>query len=81
MLLKTNGENLSDYGLLAMLMKTNWLYLLSRDVDEKAGGYSFSIRRLGPRGLQDATPAGGFGSGHFPQVNTYGGVAAGYCAL
>ena len=36
MSLENNGEKLSDEGLLAMLMKTNWLYLLSRDVDEKA---------------------------------------------
>ena len=37
MLLKTNGENLSVYGLLAMFMKINRLYLLSRDVDENEG--------------------------------------------
>jgi len=37
MLLKTNGENLSVYGLLAMFMKINRLYLLSRDVGENEG--------------------------------------------
>ena len=37
MLLKTNGGKMSVYGLLAMLMKTNWLHLLSRDVDGNEG--------------------------------------------
>jgi hypothetical protein len=78
MLLKTNGENLSVYRLLAMLMKTNWLYLLSRDVDEKAGGYTFSIRRLGCRGLRDATTGVASGSGHFTLRYRLSDLALGY---
>jgi hypothetical protein len=35
MLLKTNVEKMSDFDLLAMLMKTNNIQVLSRDVDEK----------------------------------------------
>jgi hypothetical protein len=35
MLLKTNVEKMSVIGSLAILMKTNQLYLVSRDVDEK----------------------------------------------
>ena len=37
MLLKTHVEKMSDYRLLAMLMKTNELKPLSRDVDENKG--------------------------------------------
>ena len=37
MLLKTNGEKMSVYRPLAMLMKKNELKSLSRDVDEKKG--------------------------------------------
>jgi len=39
MLLKTNGEKMSIYRPLAMLMKTNRLKLLSGDVDEKKWSY------------------------------------------
>jgi len=37
MLLKTNGEKMSLFPSLAMLMKINDLYAVSRDVDEKTG--------------------------------------------
>jgi hypothetical protein len=39
MLLKTNGEKMSETGLFAMLMKINELKLISRDIDEKKGSY------------------------------------------
>jgi hypothetical protein len=39
MLLKTNGEKMSEYRPLAMLMKTHELKSLSGDVDEKTGSY------------------------------------------
>jgi hypothetical protein len=39
MLLKTHGEGMSVYRLLAILMKTNELKSISGDVDEKKGGY------------------------------------------
>ena len=38
MLLKTNGEKMSIFRSLAMLMKTSRLKSLSRDVDEKKVG-------------------------------------------
>ena len=37
MLLKTNGEKMSVYRPLAILMKTNELKPVSRDVNEKKG--------------------------------------------
>ena len=37
MLLKTNGEKMSFYGSLAMLMKINQLKSFSRDIDETKG--------------------------------------------
>ena len=37
MLLKINGGKMSDFWPLAMLMKTNDLFSLSRDIDEKKG--------------------------------------------
>ena len=39
MLLKTHREKMSVYRPLAILMKTNELKSISRDVDEKIGGY------------------------------------------
>jgi hypothetical protein len=39
MLLKTNGEKMSENRPLAMLMKTNGLKSLSGDVDENKGCY------------------------------------------
>ena|SRR5208283_2328588 len=39
MLLKTNGEKMSLFLSLAMLMKVNDLYAVSRDVDDTIGGY------------------------------------------
>jgi len=41
MLLKTNGEKMSVFRSLAMLMKNNDLKLSSRDVDEKKRSYKF----------------------------------------
>jgi hypothetical protein len=38
MLLKTNGGKMSDNRSLAMLMKTNELKVVSRDVDENKSG-------------------------------------------
>jgi hypothetical protein len=43
MLLKTNGENMSDNRSLAMLMKPNALKSLSGDVDEKKGDGSYEL--------------------------------------
>jgi len=40
MLMKTNGEKMSEYRSLAMLMKTGKLFYVSRDVDEKIVGYA-----------------------------------------
>jgi len=40
MLLKTNGEKMSDNRSLAMLMKTMELLYVSRDVHEKRAGYA-----------------------------------------
>jgi hypothetical protein len=37
MLLKTNVEKMSVFRSLAILMKTNSLHVVSRDVDEKKG--------------------------------------------
>jgi hypothetical protein len=39
MLLKTNGGKMSDFCSLAMLMKTNDLKVVSRDVDDNKGSY------------------------------------------
>jgi hypothetical protein len=42
MLLKTHVENMSAFGLLAMLLKTNNVQVSSRDVDVKIGSYAKS---------------------------------------
>jgi hypothetical protein len=44
MLLKTNGEKMSVYRPLAMLMKKHELKSLSRDVDEKKGRKALDVR-------------------------------------
>ncbi|MGD1102902.1 MAG: hypothetical protein ABSA59_12630 [Terriglobia bacterium] len=43
MLLKTNGEKMSDNRPLAMLMKRNELKSLSGDVDEKKGDGNYEL--------------------------------------
>ncbi len=47
MLMKTNGEKMSDYTSLAILMKTSELLRLSRDVHENIVGYATTAATVG----------------------------------
>jgi hypothetical protein len=56
MLLKIHIENMSLWGLLAMLMKTQDVQVFSRDVDENIRGYSKSAAMtLAPKTVKSQT--------------------------
>ena len=57
MLLKTNGGKMSVFSSLAMLMKKQGLFLVSRDVDENKHCYALSLPRHTNKDLEKRSAA------------------------
>lgn len=92
MLLKTNGEKMSDFGLAIISMKINWLWASCHYVVDNKGCYGCKISgakcrdtgfdtrdsRLGIRGLVFALPAGTHRQrlSNAPQSHSDGGTAS-----